>query len=154
MRIDDNIDTHLSQQQFGSRKNRGTVDAVFVVRQITEKPKEHQVPLHFNYDNVDSKATFDNIWRGALWKTLKSITRLIEAMYDNVECAVVINDQLTEWFRLEIGVRQGYLLSPILFRLFLEFVIADLKSKEFKLVANYSFFTPDMQMTQQICVHR
>ena len=56
-------------------------------------------------------------------------------MYDNVECAVVINGQLTEWFRVEIGVRKGCLLSLILFSLFLEFVAVDPKSlrKEFKL---------------------
>ena len=69
------------------------------------------------------------------------ITSLIEAMYDNVDCAVVINGQLTEWFRVEIGVRQGCLLTPILFSLFLEFVMADLKSlcKKFKLYTNLSF---------------
>ena len=39
------------------------------------------------------------------------ITSLIEAMYDNVECAVVTNSQLTEWFRAEIGARQCCLLS-------------------------------------------
>ena len=50
------------------------------------------------------------------------ITSLIEAMHDNVECAVVINGQLTELFRVEIGVRQGCLLSPILFSLFMELI--------------------------------
>ena len=37
MRIDDNIDTHLSKQQFGFRKNRRTLDVIFIVRQIMEK---------------------------------------------------------------------------------------------------------------------
>ena len=31
------------------------------------------------------------------------ITSLIDAMYDNVECAVVISGQLIEWFTVEIG---------------------------------------------------
>ena len=53
-----------------------------------------------------------------------TITSLIEAMYDNVEYAVIINDQLTEWFRVEIGVTQVCLLSSILFILFLEVVMA------------------------------
>ena len=54
LRIDNNIDTHLSKHQFGFRKNSGTI--------------------------VLS-------------------TSLIEAICDNVECPVVINSQLTEWFR-------------------------------------------------------
>ena len=76
-----------------------------------EKTKEHQVLLHLNV--VDFKAAFDTIWRGIVevgdvyWIDSKIIS-LIEIMYDNVECAVVISGQLTEW--LEIGVREGYLL--------------------------------------------
>ena len=41
---------------------------------------------------------------GHCWKTVMSIgvdpkiTSLIEAIYENVECAVIINGQLTEWF--------------------------------------------------------
>ena len=36
------------------------------------------------------------------------ITSLIEAMYDNIECAVAINGQLTEWFRVkQKGVKRA-----------------------------------------------
>ena len=103
VRLDDNIDSHL-----GLRKNRGTIDKNLIVRQIMEKGSKLQVPLHFNY--VDFKAAFPIIWRGALWKMLRyirvepKVTSLIEAIYDNVECALVTNGQLTEWFRVEIGV--------------------------------------------------
>ena len=34
------------------------------------------------------------------------ITSPTEATYDNVECAVIISGQLTEYFRVEIGVIQ------------------------------------------------
>ena len=50
-----------------------------------EKANECQVPLYFN--SVDFKAAFDTIWRGALWKMLRSVgvdpkmISLIEAMY-------------------------------------------------------------------------
>ena len=49
-------------------------------------------------------------------------------MYEKTECAVIINNNLTEWFRVMIGVRQGFLLSPTLFNIFLKFVMAELKS--------------------------
>ena len=55
------------------------------------------------------------------------IVDIIEYMI-KTECAVLINSNLTEWFKVMIGVRQGYLLSPTLFNIFLEFVMAELKS--------------------------
>ena len=113
------------ESQFGFRPGRGTVDAIFIVRQIIEKAKEHQVPLHFNF--IDFKAAFDTIWRKALWKMLLAIgvdpkiVRIVEELYNNTECAVVIDGQLTEWFEVHVGLRQGCLLSPTLFNVFLEF---------------------------------
>ena len=57
-----------------------------------------------------------------------NIISLIDVVYDNVAWAVVVNGQLTEWFRVGIGVRQGCLLSNIQFSVFMEFVMANLKS--------------------------
>lgn len=54
------------------------------------------------------------------------IVRIIEAMYQETECAVVIDGQITEWFAVKIGLRQGCLLSPTLFNCFLEFVMKEL----------------------------
>ena len=48
-------------------------------------------------------------------------------MYEKTECAVLISNNLIEWFKAMIGVRQGCLLSPTLFNIFLEFVMAELK---------------------------
>ena len=56
----------------------------------------------------------------ALWKMMiaigidPTIVRIIEPLYNETECAVVIDGQLTEWFAVN-GLRQGCLLSPNIF---------------------------------------
>ena len=131
-RIQVTIDNHLTEEQCGFRSSRGTTDAVFVVRQIIEKARERRIKLHWNF--VDFKAAFDTIWREALWKCLRSIgvdqvlVDLIDNMYKQAECAVVINGKITDWFQVVTGVRQGCLQSPSLFNLFLEFVMKDLRN--------------------------
>ena len=113
----------MKNSQFGFRQGRGTVDAIFIVRQIIEKAREHQVPLHFNF--IDFKSAFDTVWRKALWRMMiaigvdTKIVNIIEALYKDTECAIVIDGHITEWFKVNIGVRQGCILSPTLFNFLL-----------------------------------
>ena len=47
----------------------------------------------------------------------------------NTECVVVIDRNITQWFSVKVGVRQGCLLSlTIMFNIFLDFVMDELKS--------------------------
>ena len=130
--------------QFGLNLGQGMIVAIFIVRQIIEKAKEHQVPLHFNF--IDFKAAFDTIWRKALWKMLLAIgvdpkiVRIVEELYNNTECAVVIDGQLTEWFEVHVGLRQGCVLSSTLFNVFLEFVMKELSELDRTLALTDTFF--------------
>ena len=46
-------------------------------------------------------------------------------MYDNAISAVHMNASTGEWVRTTVGVRQGCLLSPTLFNIFLERIMSD-----------------------------
>ena len=48
-----------------------------------------------------------------------------EQLYDKATSAVQMNDSIGEWFRTTVGVRQGCLLSPTLFNIFLEWIMSD-----------------------------
>ena len=39
---------------------------------------------------------------------------IIQALYENFECQVIRNNQVTEPFRVDTGVKQGCMLSPVL----------------------------------------
>ena len=129
-KIREKTEGFTSESQFGFRPKRGIVDAIFIARQIIQKAKKRGVKIHINF--VDFKSAFDTIWREALWKMLKAIgvnkkiVNIIERMYDKTICSVVVEGYSTEWFEVMIGVRQGCLLSPTLFNVFLDFVMKEI----------------------------
>ena len=65
------IEESMSDSQFGFRPGRGTIYAIFIIRQIIEKAREHQVLIHIHF--IDFKAAIDTIWREALWKMMIQI---------------------------------------------------------------------------------
>ena len=114
-RMKEKTEHFVKDTQFGFRSGRGTTDAIFIMRQIMEKARERNIDIHCNF--IDFKAAFDTIWREALWKMLISIgihskiVNVIKSMYDNSECALTIDGNLTSWFKVNVGVRQGCMLS-------------------------------------------
>ena len=49
----------------------------------------------------------------------RHLIRAIENLYDKAQSAVLFSGSTGEWFQTTVGVRQGYLLSPTLFNIFL-----------------------------------
>ena len=80
---------------------------------------------------IDFKKAFDRVWHAALWATMRkynissNLVRTIEQLYDKATSAVQMNGSIGEWFRTTVGVRQGCLLSPTLFNIFLERIMSD-----------------------------
>ena len=74
---------------------------------------------------VDFKKAFDSVWHdGLLLKLLEykiggRFYDLITNLYINTKCAVKIDDHRTSFFPYTIGVRQGCVLSPTLFNLYI-----------------------------------
>ena len=54
-----------------------------------------------------------------------NLIRVVNNLYDKVTSAVLFNRSIGDWFRTTTGVRQGCLLSPILFKIFLERILTD-----------------------------
>ncbi len=47
-----------------------------------------------------------------------------------MQSAVLIGDEKTEWFELHTGVRQGCVMSPVLFSLFVNGLAREIKAVE------------------------
>ena len=87
----------------------------------------------------------------ALWKTPNHRHRPqnspnIRGLYKNRVCAVVVDDQLSEWFEVLVGLRQSCLLYPTLLSFFLEFIIRELSELDQTLVLTDTF-SPDIRYT-------
>ena len=54
-----------------------------------------------------------------------NLVRTIEQLFDKATSAVQMNGSIGEWFRTIVDVRQGCLLSPTLFNIFLEWIMYD-----------------------------
>ena len=55
----------------------------------------------------------------------KNLIALIKELYSQATSSVCLDGDIGEWFRTTVGVRQGCLLSPTLFNIFLERIMTD-----------------------------
>jgi len=118
----------LSEEQAGFRPGRGTIDQINTLRQIAEKYVQFGKDLYVCY--IDFRKAFDSVWRDGLWSVMRhlghqeKIVRILEDLYSVTLSAVRVNGGITEWFATLVGVLQGCVLSPLLFNIFLEVVLA------------------------------
>ena len=54
-----------------------------------------------------------------------NLIQVIRNLYNKATSAVLFNRSIGDWFRTTVGVRQGCLLSPTLFNIFLERIMTD-----------------------------
>ena len=119
----------IAEEQAGFRTGRSTTEQIFNLRILCEKYLQHQQELYHVF--VDFKKAFDRVWHAALWATMRlyninaNLIKVIEHLYDKATSAVYFNNSIGTWFRTTVGVRQGCLLSPTLFNIFLERIMTD-----------------------------
>ena len=65
---------------------------------------------------------------------------MIKCFYTNFECAVILNNKETDWFEVQSGVRQGCIISPILFLVAIDWVMRKTTSDK-KRGITWSMFT-------------
>ena len=114
--------------QPGFRKGRGTRDQIANIRWIIKKAREFQKNIYFCF--IDYAKAFDCVDHNKLWKILKEmgipdhLPCLLRNLYAGQEATVRTRHGTTDWFQNRKGVRQGRILSPCLFNLYAEKVMA------------------------------
>ena len=119
----------LHDAQAGFQQGRSTTEQFCNLRILSEKYLEHQKPLYHNF--IDFKKAFDRVWHKALWKVMRkyninnNIICTSMLLYDHAKSLVLVAGKRSNWFTSKVGVRQGCVLSPYLFNLFLEFIMTE-----------------------------
>ena len=123
------IDPQLLESQCGFRKGQWTTDQIWVTRQIIERAVEYETAAHLCF--VDLTKAYDSVDRHAFIAILKNykvpcqLIDIIKEMYTDTWCQVRTAEGSSEEFRVESGVRQGCVLSPLLFTCFMDKILRE-----------------------------
>ena len=129
----------LSEEQAGFGKGRSTTEQIFNCRNLIEKHLESQKDLYHNF--IDFKKAFDRVWHERLWSTLNkygidsNITLMIKSLYNNLTSAMLFNSIQGQMFKITVGVRQGCLLSPVFFNLFIREIMAEIQDEHISTIS-------------------
>ena len=132
----------ISQIQAGFREGFSTMDHVFTIVSIINLYEKMGLNLYVAF--IDYQKAFDTIWRDGLWfKLVKEgiggkFLNIIKNMYSKSKSCVLINGQKSQFFSSQAGVRQGEILSPLLFAFYINDLEEFLKSKKINQLENLS----------------
>ena len=130
LNISENI---LPESQSGFRSNRSTVDMIFAARQLFEKSREQHRDLYVAF--IDLSKAFDSVDRNLLWLILlrsgctERFVQLIASLHNGMSVRIRVGDDLSDPFEVSRGVKQGCVLAPILFNIYVQCITRLLANK-------------------------
>ena len=116
-RIDDMTVMKLDRYQFGFRKGRSTLQAIWLLRNLVQTAREEKKDLYMVF--IDLVKAFDSVDIGALMNTLieDGVNNPMRSLIWNIHSGAKGELEQKYKFLLERGVRQGCVLGPNLFNL-------------------------------------
>jgi hypothetical protein len=120
------VEARLRDEQCGFRPGRNTMDQIFTLRQIFEKSWEFARELYACF--IDLEKAYDRVPREKLWKVLQEygvdgqLLTAIRSLYECPEFQVRVNGVVSTPFKVGVGLRQGCVLSPLLFITYMDWI--------------------------------
>ena len=99
---------------------------------VGSSKKHESVRKTISFCFIDYAKVFDCVDHNKLWKILKEmglpdhLTCFLRNLYADQEATVRTKHGTTDWFQIGKGVRQGCMLSPCLFNLYVEYIMRNM----------------------------
>ena len=132
-RIRKTSEKRVGEEQRGFRRGKGCVDQIFTLKQLNEKYTEGGKELHLAF--IDLEKAYDRVDRAALWRVMEmygvgeNLRNAVESMYEEGKACVRVCGEETGWFGVDRGLRQGCVMSPWLFNIYMDGVMREFKEK-------------------------
>lgn len=123
---------HLNDSQFGFRTGLSTESAIWCLKRTIQYYTERKTPVYACF--LDLSKAFDLVNYDLLWDRLghtdvpAECIYLLKYWYGNQINQVRWAGEMSDDYRLECGVRQGGLTSPLLFNLYVNGLLEELSS--------------------------
>ena len=124
----------MCDEQNGFRSGRCTIDHVGSLTSIIETRIKKKSDTFVAF--IDFSKAYDHINREILWYKLARLgisdqfIEVLKSLCHNVHCTTRINDFATEWFDVSVGLKQGCILSPVLFNAFMEDLVQLIRDEQ------------------------
>ena len=112
----------VPEEQCGFRPQRSTTDIMFVVRRVQELGRTINISLEICF--IDLAKAYESVDRLLLWEVLARfgvlprMIKIIGMFHDGMRAHVQLDDgDFSAWFNVCQGLRQGCVLSPLLFNI-------------------------------------
>ena len=105
------------------------MDQVFAVRQVCEKYLANGKDVFLAF--MDLEKTYDAIDRDGVWQMLRvygvggKLMKAMQSFYVDSRVCMRVGNDVSEWFPVNVGSRQGCVISPWLFTVYMDGVVRE-----------------------------
>ena len=132
-RVKEITECRISREQGAFMKGKGCIDQIFTVKMVAEKYLAKGRKMYAAF--MDLEKAYDRVDWDGLWEVLGiygvggRLLRGVKAFYKDASACVRSGGELSELFEIKRGVRQGCVMSPWLFNIYMDGVIREMKAR-------------------------